>query len=87
MISQKYITYACFLIIVGSAIGTKLIALNHWQEQGLTSIFPWYIPYIFILWSFALMFRLYQEKSRLFSVWIMALALLWYGVQLFAYSG
>jgi len=74
-------------IIIIAAIATKVMTVNYWAVNNISNVYPWFMPYIFIGWSMALMGRLYFEKSRLFSVWIMALALLWYGFESFAVAG
>ena len=87
LLTHKHIQLGCAAFIILAAIGTKWFTINYWAEQGITSVYPWFMPYMFIGWGLALMIRLWTERSRLYSVWIMALALLWYGWQSFAVSG
>lgn len=87
MLSHKHVQLIFSALIIVAAISTKIITVQYWEANGITNIYPWYIPYIFIGWGIALCGRLWYEKSRLFSVWVMALALVWYGFQSFAVAG
>lgn len=83
MLNHHQIQWIFAAIIIIAAIGTKYITIDHWHTSGITGVYPWYIPYVFLLWSFALMGRLYYEKSRLYSVWVMAIAGVWFGIEAF----
>lgn len=87
MLSHKHIQIGLAVFIAVGSIVTKVIAVNYWAEHGITNIMPWFVPYITIGIGIALCGRLYYEKSRLFSVWIMAIALVWYGFESFAVAG
>lgn len=87
ILTHRHIQLFSSAFIIVAAIGTKWFTINYWQTQGITHVYPYWMPYVFILWGCALILRLWDEKSRLYSVWIMALALVWYGIESFAVAG
>ena len=87
LLSHKHIQFGFAAFIIVAAITTKLITIDYWQTQGIIHVYPWFMPYLFIGWGVALCGRLWYEHSKLFSVWIMAIALVWYGFESFAVAG
>jgi len=87
LLTHRHIQFGFAVFIIVAAIATKWLTVNYWAEQGITNVYPWFMPYMFLGWGVALCGRLWYEKSRLYSVWIMALALLWFGMESFSVSG
>ena len=83
MVNQRTLQWILAFFVIFAAIFTKIMTVQYWETTGITNVYPWYMPYIFIAWGGALCVRLYAEKSRLYSVWIMAIALVWFGFQAF----
>ena len=87
MMSHKHIQLILSAFIIIVAIFTKIYTVNYWEIQGITNVYPYFMPYLFIGWGIALCGRLWYEKSRLVSVWVMALSIIWYGFQSFSVAG
>ena len=87
LFSNIHLHVCISLFIIVAAVGTKWFTINYWSEQGITHVYPWFMPYVFILWGLALLFRLWYENSKLYSVYIMALALIWFGWESFSVTG
>lgn len=83
MVNNRTLQFILAAFIIIAAIVTKLLTVSYWEATGASNVYPWFMPYIFIAWGGALCIRLWTEKSRLYSVWVMAIALVWFGFQTF----
>lgn len=87
MLRHPTLQWILAAFIVVAAISTKWFTINYWKTAGITHVYPWFMPYMFIAWGIALLIRLWVENSKLYSVYVMSIALVWYGVESMAVSG
>jgi len=87
LFSHRHIQWVCSAIIILVAVYTKVDVVNYWHTNNITHVYPWYMPWLYLLWGGALIVRLWDEKSRLYSVWVMAIALIWFAIESFSVAG
>lgn len=85
LLTHHQVQWILSAIIIVGTIFTKYFTINHWNETGLTGVYPSFMPWAFIVIGVALLIRLwYEHEIKLVSVWVIALATIWYGIEAFS---